>query len=157
MGFYRYKAQQGKYARALTALLLGVGLFLASYELYMSELFYPDENTKIIYELPLINVPLTKGLIAVCVFFIAGLFVIAALTYGYRSRGKKAGWLQKKSEATIDFLIEVEGELRKVAWPSRQDLVNSTLVVIITVLIFGVLLLGMDKAVEFFMRKIGIY
>ena len=40
--------------------------------------------------------------------------------------------------AVRDFLTEVTAELKKSSWPTRKDLTDSTLVVIVTVLILGV-------------------
>jgi preprotein translocase subunit SecE len=37
-----------------------------------------------------------------------------------------------------DFLAEVMVELKKSSWPTRKELIDSTLVVIVTVLILGV-------------------
>jgi preprotein translocase subunit SecE len=37
-----------------------------------------------------------------------------------------------------DFLTEVTAELKKSSWPTRKELIDSTLVVMITVLILGV-------------------
>ncbi|HXI82970.1 MAG TPA: preprotein translocase subunit SecE [Verrucomicrobiae bacterium] len=37
-----------------------------------------------------------------------------------------------------DFLVEVTAELKKSSWPTRKELIDSTLVVIVTVLILGV-------------------
>jgi preprotein translocase subunit SecE len=37
-----------------------------------------------------------------------------------------------------DFLAEVMVELKKSSWPTRKELVDSTLVVIVTVLILGI-------------------
>jgi preprotein translocase subunit SecE len=37
-----------------------------------------------------------------------------------------------------DFLTEVTAELKKSSWPTRKELIDSTLVVIITVLILGI-------------------
>ena len=37
-----------------------------------------------------------------------------------------------------DFLVEVTAELKKSSWPTRKELVDSTLVVIVTVLILGI-------------------
>jgi preprotein translocase subunit SecE len=37
-----------------------------------------------------------------------------------------------------DFLTEVTAELKKSAWPTRKELMDSTFVVIVTVLILGV-------------------
>jgi preprotein translocase subunit SecE len=36
-----------------------------------------------------------------------------------------------------DFLAEVMAELKKSSWPTRRELVDSTLVVIVTVLVLG--------------------
>ena len=37
-----------------------------------------------------------------------------------------------------DFLAEVSAELKKSSWPTRKELIDSTLVVIVTVLILGI-------------------
>ena len=42
--------------------------------------------------------------------------------------------------------MEVRGELRKVAWPSRQEVINSTIVVLITVVVMTALIFGFDYA-----------
>jgi len=157
MGFYRYKPEQGKYARVATAVFLGVSLLFGCVELYRSEFCYPDENTAVIVRLPVLGVDLTGGLIAVCVVFVLGLMAIGIITLGYRGMGGRPSALQRRSEAIIDFLIDVESELRKVTWPAREDLRKSTLVVIVTVLIFGAMLFGMDKMVEKLMRLIRVY
>ncbi len=43
-----------------------------------------------------------------------------------------------------EFLSEVRGELRKVAWPSRQEVINSTVVVLIAVIFMSLLIFGFD-------------
>ena len=43
-------------------------------------------------------------------------------------------------------LSEVRGELRKVAWPSRQEVINSTIVVLIMVIVMTSLIFGFDYA-----------
>jgi preprotein translocase subunit SecE len=37
-----------------------------------------------------------------------------------------------------DFLAEVMVELKKSSWPTRKELIDSTFVVIVTVLILGI-------------------
>ena len=37
-----------------------------------------------------------------------------------------------------DFLAEVTVELKKSSWPTRKELIDSTIVVIVTVMILGV-------------------
>jgi preprotein translocase subunit SecE len=43
-----------------------------------------------------------------------------------------------------EFLIMTESEMRKVVWPSRQIVVNSTKVVIVMTLLMAGLLFGVD-------------
>ena len=49
-----------------------------------------------------------------------------------------------------DFLISVEAEMNKVSWPSRSELVRSSIVVIVVIGLLVVILFGFD----FFLRLI---
>ncbi len=42
------------------------------------------------------------------------------------------------------FLREVRGELRKVAWPSRSETVNYSIVVLFTIVVLGAIIYGLD-------------
>jgi len=42
------------------------------------------------------------------------------------------------------FLREVRAELRKVAWPTREETINYSIVVLITIIILGVMIYGLD-------------
>ncbi len=44
----------------------------------------------------------------------------------------------------VRFLREVRNELRKVAWPSRSETINYSIVVLITVIILGLFIYGLD-------------
>jgi preprotein translocase subunit SecE len=44
------------------------------------------------------------------------------------------------------FLREVRSELRKVAWPTRPEVVNSTIIVLVAVVVMTTLIFGMDFA-----------
>jgi preprotein translocase subunit SecE len=44
------------------------------------------------------------------------------------------------------FFSEVRSELRKVAWPTRQEVINSTIVVLIAVVVMTALIFGFDYA-----------
>ncbi len=46
------------------------------------------------------------------------------------------------------FLGEVRGELRRTTWPNRNEVRNTTLVVLVTVFIFAVFLGVMDLALS---------
>jgi preprotein translocase subunit SecE len=44
------------------------------------------------------------------------------------------------------FVREVRAELRKVAWPTRGEVVNSTIIVLVAVIVMTTLIFGMDFA-----------
>jgi preprotein translocase subunit SecE len=44
------------------------------------------------------------------------------------------------------YLSEVSGELKKVAWPNRQEIVNSTIIVLIAIVFMTSLIFGFDYA-----------
>jgi len=44
------------------------------------------------------------------------------------------------------FLRAVKGEMKKVSWPSRPEIVRSTIVVIVTILLFALIIGGIDIA-----------
>jgi preprotein translocase subunit SecE len=47
-----------------------------------------------------------------------------------------------------DFMREVRGELRKVAWPNREEVVSYTVVVIVATLALIAIVFGMDAIFE---------
>ena len=49
---------------------------------------------------------------------------------------------------TREFLHDVRVEMKQVTWPSREDVVSTTWVVIATVAFFGVFLAIVDKLVQ---------
>ena len=54
----------------------------------------------------------------------------------------------------VDFLISTEAEMGKVSWPTRQEVVYNSLVVIITVIILAVYLGLVDFGLAAFKNKI---
>ncbi|MBP7281132.1 MAG: preprotein translocase subunit SecE [Leptospiraceae bacterium] len=46
---------------------------------------------------------------------------------------------------TITFLQECRAELQKVQWPSREEVINSTMVVLGTVIVFSLFLFLSDS------------
>ncbi|TET29111.1 preprotein translocase subunit SecE [Candidatus Aerophobetes bacterium] len=42
------------------------------------------------------------------------------------------------------FLKAVSAEMRKVTWPSRPEIIRSTLIVLITIIIFAAVIGGID-------------
>jgi preprotein translocase subunit SecE len=53
-------------------------------------------------------------------------------------------WIKKIKE----FLAETRLEMRKVSFPSRDEVVATTVVVLITSFVFAVFLFTADKAIE---------
>jgi preprotein translocase subunit SecE len=51
---------------------------------------------------------------------------------------------KRKRTPARQFLKEVRQELRKVDWPTRKELVTYTIVVLVTVIVMGSLIFGMD-------------
>jgi preprotein translocase subunit SecE len=45
-----------------------------------------------------------------------------------------------------EFMREVRGELKKVAWPSKAEVVTSTIVVLMAVIFMTSLIFGLDYA-----------
>ena len=69
--------------------------------------------------------------------------------------GKPAQWWDN----TRGFIAEVRAELKRVTWPSRREVYATTVVVILTSILFGVYLWGLDlilsAAVEYIYRLTG--
>jgi preprotein translocase subunit SecE len=53
-----------------------------------------------------------------------------------------------------EFVREVVAEFRKVAWPSRQELINSTVVVITVTVVVSVFLGAVDVALARIVERI---
>jgi preprotein translocase subunit SecE len=64
------------------------------------------------------------------------------------------GWGPRKLAELKSFFAEVKSELKKVTWPSKGEVKNTTLVVIITTVFFGFYLYGLDIAFSWLMRRV---
>ncbi len=56
--------------------------------------------------------------------------------------------------STVNFLREVSTELKKVTWPSRQEVIGSTIIVCVVVTIYAVILGAMDGVFEAVIRRL---
>ena len=58
-----------------------------------------------------------------------------------------------------DFFRETNAEMKKVTWPSRNEVVGTTVVVLVATVVFAVYLWGCDvvfyKAIDFLFKKFG--
>lgn len=55
-----------------------------------------------------------------------------------------------------DFLIAVEAEMAKVSWPTRSELLRSSLVVIVSLLALGTILFAFDLLWQQLLRLLGV-
>jgi len=66
------------------------------------------------------------------------------------------GWGPRKFRELKSFFAEVKSELKKVTWPSKQEVYNTTVVVILTTVFFGFYLYGLDLVMsQVFTRILG--
>lgn len=61
--------------------------------------------------------------------------------------------MNKITKATT-FLREVGGEIKKIVWPTRTELVGASIIVVILAVFFAVVLGGMDSVFSTAIRHI---
>ncbi len=61
-------------------------------------------------------------------------------------RARRAAPSNQRSERTSprQFVHEVRSELRKVAWPSRDETINYSIIVLFTIVVLGSMIYGLD-------------
>ena len=64
------------------------------------------------------------------------------------------GWGPRKIGELKTFFSEVRSELKKVTWPSKGEVKNTTLVVILTTIFFGFYLWVLDVVFTELMRRV---
>jgi len=70
--------------------------------------------------------------------------------------GGTIAWLMNKP-SVADFLISSEGEIKKVSWSTRKEIVSSTTVVIVVMLTISIFLYLVDMGFVWTFDKIGLY
>lgn len=61
-----------------------------------------------------------------------------------KGSGRKKGGPKKQRVTVSQFLTEVRAEMKKVTWPTRDEVVSYTIVVLVTVVLMGGLIYGAD-------------
>lgn len=145
MPFSYYKKTEGTTIRVVAAVSLLLIVLYGCYALYS---FVPPIDTNYDpprdtfwgtgWSMPFFDVKITYGLLISFVLFV----LIGLLVYL---------WILNKPK-TGDFLIETEGELKKVSWPSRQQYMGSSIAVIVSVVLLGLFLLFADKILQWLLR-----
>ncbi|MFG0275360.1 MAG: preprotein translocase subunit SecE [Phycisphaerales bacterium] len=65
-------------------------------------------------------------------------------------------WLIGRKHRSVEFLIATEGEMRKVNWSTRKEVMGSTWVVIGVSVIIAIVLLVSDILLSQFFKAIGV-
>ncbi len=127
MAFSIYKRGQGKYTRIITfASGSVIGAVVA--QLVWEHLRYTGLTAYWVYGIPL---AIAAG--------------VVWLMFWVVNRPRSA-----------DFMIATEGEMKKVSWSSKREIIGGTKVVIATTLILAALLWAVDLAFGFFFGWIGV-
>ena len=61
-----------------------------------------------------------------------------------------------QSRSVVDFMIATEGEMKKVNWSSRREVLGATKVVIVTVIALGSVLFAVNILFMFVFESIGV-
>jgi preprotein translocase subunit SecE len=84
-------------------------------------------------------------------FLILGLGNAEGGTCGSRGADSMIRFFQKTKDffrAVVEFIKDTRKELHNVSWPSRRELVSTTVVVIVAVFFFGFFLWAVDIVVS---------
>ena len=120
-GLRIYKPNQGYYTRVGTA--IGAGVLILAGAVFLYDQLGNWMNPKSSYYFP-IRYGVT----------VAWVVILSAVTY----------WVTGVNRASVEFFVATEGEMKKVNWSTRQEVVRSTKVVIVTVVLMAVLLFVVD-------------
>jgi preprotein translocase SecE subunit len=126
-----YKKDQGRMARMAAFWSLAILIFYGCVSLHteVSSLFPEMGKALGGFRIPILGMDFSPA------FIISGLVLGTSLWLLYR-------WQDKPKNA--DLLIETESELRKVTWPSLDEAINGSVVVIICVLFLMAYLASAD-------------
>ena len=127
MGFFDlYKKGQGRYARIVT-FVAGVVLAIGGAIVLSNKLE--------VYAPPVVQYGVPSLLVA----------ALGLLMFWMVNRPKSA-----------DFLIATEGEMKKVSWSSRKEIIGSTKVVIVTLFIMATVLAAVDVGFAVLFSVLGV-
>jgi preprotein translocase SecE subunit len=65
-------------------------------------------------------------------------------------------WLIGRKPRVVDFMIATEGEMKKVNWSTRREVIGSTWVVIAFTIFIALFCFGWDLFFQFIFRQTGI-
>ncbi len=130
------KKGQGIYARRLAYGLCGGLVAFGAYALW-TVINKADQGVWV-SDIPVIGEITVYNVIAIVVFFVGML-----LLHLFLNRVEM-----------VDLLIDTEQEMKKVSWPSKKEVQNSTIVVVIVTFVMAMALFGFDKLLRLVFRLV---
>jgi len=127
---------QGKWPRFLTA-ASAISISLFGCLTLHDSLAYEEFNVGAL-TIPWVNYQVTWPIL------ISGLVFLVCLAGTY---------FLVNSRRIVDFLLDTESEVKKVAWPGWNEVLGSSIVVIFTVLILSLYIAGVDMVFDWFMGQ----
>lgn len=64
--------------------------------------------------------------------------------------GPRAGFFTRLSQ----FISDVRAEMKRVSWPTANDVKNTTIIVIVAVIFFAIYLFAVDRSVAFLITQL---
>lgn len=123
-----YKPNQGRIVRQLTCLAIWIIVGLGCWAMYSSLRGGMESGSSLILAIP-------------------GVTLLAGFWFGYRV----VNWPR-----FADFLIAVEAEMNKVTWPSKDELIRASIVVMFTIFFLATSLFLFDVVWQQFFNFIGV-
>jgi preprotein translocase subunit SecE len=86
----------------------------------------------------------------------AGRAIPAAITAAVVAIGAIVAWRIMNAPNSANFLISTDSEMKKVSWPSREELIGSTRIVILFLFVIALLLFLIDVGTGLLFQIIGL-
>ena len=138
--FFTYKSDQGRFARGCAFwLLTALSIYGCRTLFYYLQKWSWAKTGLLEDNIPIINTALNPAfIIGVGLFLVVEYFIVKVIVNKPKS---------------CDLLIETETEMKKVTWPSWNDALNSSLIVLLAVIFFMALLGCSDLILNIFFSE----
>lgn len=143
-----YKPGQGVYVRRAALAMLLLLDFFGCFELYVRAMPHKEgEDASSWWEVSLTSAKVLGRTIEINRWLIlcGGVFAVVAAAVWWGLNRPKIG----------EFLIETEGEMRRVSWPARREYLNASTVVLFITVGLSVLVYLMDVGLSWLMDRLG--
>ena len=126
-----YKKGQGYYTRLCTSIAYGLLVAMGAWWIW-------QQFVGVDFGFPPIYASASAAVIVIGVFGVLGF------------------WLVGRRARTVDFLVATEGEMKKVNWSTRREVVGSTIIVLILSFIIAILCAVFDLLFAWFFTIIDV-